>query len=281
MKKEKLKVIYKPAGKAQEYAESFPGAQDGYALNIYKGCAHRCAYCYVPEIMPWRTMPAPKESFHKEVEQRKDMLIKLEKDCAQLRDSEIPLHLCFTCDPYPEGENRHTRDVLLVLQYYGLKNIQILTKAGTRALVDMDIMQECNWAFGSTVVFCEDDWSFNSQAHGLEQMGFEPEAPGYEDRAQAIETAHDNGVYTWVSIEPVIDPAQALSIIDRLRPHVDFWKIGKLNHGSQISPELGEIEASVDWTKFLKDVRSMFSDPSEYLIKKSLLKFESRKENKT
>jgi DNA repair photolyase len=33
-------VIYRPAGEAGEYAP--------LATNPYRGCGHKCAYCYVP-----------------------------------------------------------------------------------------------------------------------------------------------------------------------------------------------------------------------------------------
>jgi hypothetical protein len=35
-------VIYAPKGQAGEYAP--------YALNLYRGCGHGCAYCYVPNV---------------------------------------------------------------------------------------------------------------------------------------------------------------------------------------------------------------------------------------
>jgi len=34
----KLAIIYEPKGAAREYAE--------LALNVYRGCVHRCIYCY-------------------------------------------------------------------------------------------------------------------------------------------------------------------------------------------------------------------------------------------
>lgn len=35
-----MTAIYEPRGKAREYA--------ALALNLYRGCAHNCAYCYAP-----------------------------------------------------------------------------------------------------------------------------------------------------------------------------------------------------------------------------------------
>lgn len=41
-----MKPIYKPKGAALEYV-----GEDGYALNIYTGCPHRCNYCYCPQVL--------------------------------------------------------------------------------------------------------------------------------------------------------------------------------------------------------------------------------------
>jgi hypothetical protein len=47
-------------------------------------------------------------------------------------------------------------------------------------------------------------------------------------------------------------------------PYVRFWKIGKLNH-------MREVEAGVDWRKFLSDVTSLLNDlKAKYYIKDDL-----------
>ncbi len=35
-------LIYVPKGRAREYSP--------LALNLYRGCEHRCSYCYCPRI---------------------------------------------------------------------------------------------------------------------------------------------------------------------------------------------------------------------------------------
>jgi len=37
------------------------------------------------------------------------------------------------------------------------------------------------------------------------------------------------GIKTWVSLEPVIDPEQAIELIRLLHPYVGHWKAGKIN----------------------------------------------------
>ena len=78
--------------------------------------------------------------------------------------------------------------------------------------------------------------------------------------------AHAKGIFTWVSVEPVVDPEEALQVMRDLKPYVDFWKVGKLNH-------FADIEKSIDWAKFLRDVRTELNH-GRYYIKQDLLKFE-------
>jgi len=58
------------------------------------------------------------------------------------------------------------------------------------------------------------------------------------------------GIRTWVSIEPVIDPDQALALIEERHPLVDHWKIGKINYDK-------EIENKIDWYKFREEGRNL------------------------
>jgi DNA repair photolyase len=59
--------IYAPAGQAGEYAP--------LAANPYRGCGHKCAYCYVPLITKQN-----RKEFDAGAIARKDYLVNLRKD---------------------------------------------------------------------------------------------------------------------------------------------------------------------------------------------------------
>jgi len=272
-KNSQFKIIYKPGGRAQEYAESSKGADDGLAANLYKGCRHNCAFCYVPTLPTWKFVPGnPRVAFHEKVLARGDVLAGLESDARKLagqfqgRPIDNPLHLCFTCDPYPITDNEDfvdvTRDALLTFERFGFSNVQVLTKGGERAVRDFDILSRNGWKFGQTIVFRSPD----------AYARYEPGAAGFDSRLAALRFAKDAGLKTWVSIEPVIDPVEALLVIDEIKPYVDIWKIGKLNHGKEISPALAEIEASVDWRQFAGLAKQQLIG-REVLFKDSLAKY--------
>ena len=89
------------------------------------------------------------------------------------------------------------------------------------------------------------------------------------ERIEAVRAAHAMGIFTWVSIEPVVDTAEALDVIAALRDDVDLWKVGKLNHDAKR-------EAAIDWQRFLTDVETALAG-RQYLIEKDLQRFRIRR----
>ncbi len=77
------------------------------------------------------------------------------------------------------------------------------------------------------------------------------------------------GIYTWVSVEPVTDVPKVLTYISGLLPYVDFWKIGKLNHGKRLGAPYARIEETTDWRAFLNMVELMIPS-GQLLIKHDL-----------
>jgi DNA repair photolyase len=225
---ENTTVIYEPRGRAKEYSP--------LACNLYRGCSHRCRYCYAPacqrtNITDWADNVWP----------RRDVIRHLEKDAAKLRGDPRDVLLCFLCDPYQPADDTHrlTRQALEILGRNAL-TAQVLTKGGTRTLRDFDLMRRYGVRFGSTMVFCND----------ADRAEWEPAAAPVEDRIKAIKAAHAEGIFTWVSLEPVIDPQQSLALIRELHAHVDFWKVGKLNH-------MRDHEATTDWRAFREDALAL------------------------
>jgi DNA repair photolyase len=236
-----MPIIYQPKGAALEYSP--------LAANLWTTCSHGCKYCYAPACLRKK----PKE-FFVEAPERKDVLRTLEQDCKAMAGDPRPVLLCFVCDPYQphEEERAVTRQALEILEKYRM-TAQVLTKGGLRAARDFDILKRNGWKFGTTLSFVsphlKGEW--------------EPNAAMISERINAIQYAHSIGIYTWVSVEPVIDPEEALELISRCKHVVDFWKIGKLNHSK-------ELELKVDWKRFLRDAQLLLKGRPHY-IKTDLL----------
>ena len=226
--------IYEPKGKAKEYGD--------FALNIYTGCPHQCFYCFAPSVLH-----KDKEAFHSNVEPRPGIVEEVKKQLFKEQITGKLIHLCFTCDPYPTGyDTTATRDVIRLLKDYG-NHVQILTK-GT-GLRDLDLLDEEDW-YGITI-------SCLSKAHLAEPMAMAPSA-----RLQVLEMAHNRGIKTWVSFEPVIDDEE---VLDFLRNYplkrINKIKIGKLNYH----------RSDIDWKKFGVEAEKICQNMDvDYYIKDSL-----------
>jgi len=204
-----MKPIYKPKGAAAEYGD--------YAVNIYTGCPHRCYYCFAPQVLRRN-----REAFHSCVEPRKDIVRELRRQLEREQITGKLIHLCFTCDPYPVGyDTATTREVIQALKECG-NHVQILTKGdGSR---DFDLLDGGDW-YGVTIS-CDLPMSNAS----------EPFAATPANRLYALETAKCRGIRTWISFEPVLDPAAVLDCIKGCAYFIDRVKIGKLNyHPSDIN----------------------------------------------
>ena len=200
-----MKPIYEPRGAAKEYGD--------YALNIYTGCPHRCFYCYVP-----RVLHKDKADFHSSVEPRKNIVEETKKQIEKEKITCKLIHLCFTCDPYPTGyDDATTREIIKLLKDSG-NHVQILTKGDGSA--DFDLLDSEDW-------------------YGVTLDGSEGIAP---KRAEILLKAHEKGIKTWVSFEPVVNAETVVEQIRTVAPFVDKVKIGKLNyHPSDINwKEFGE-----------------------------------------
>jgi DNA repair photolyase len=235
----KLDVVYTPSGRAGEYANH------GYAVNLYTGCPHACAYCYAKSVKHMKA-----EDFHREAKPQKDILARLEKDCAilaKLPKLEEPIFLCFTCDPYPPEERMLgiTRQAIKLIKATG-NNVRILTKGARLASRDFDLLGDGD-EFGCTLTL--------NNAVGSEV--WEPGAPDCYIRLRYLREAHKVGIKTWASCEPVIFTEQTLDLITESAPYVDLFKIGVLNYSNTLPEHLKAQLKPVDWNKFGHDVEAL------------------------
>ncbi len=250
-----MSIIYKPKGKALEYCE--------LAANLYEGCGHGGTYCYVP-VAKSRFSPENEDfirkKFHRNVGPRKDVLTKLEKEALKHEGQEI--HLSFYCDPYQKIDDKIelTRAAIKILHKNNV-HVDILTKGGMRAERDFDLLKENRGKFGTTLTFL-------SLAHSL---FYEPGAAFPNDRIEAIKKAKARGIKTWVSLEPVIDPAQTIEIVESTREFVDEYKVGRWNYAPMAE--------YIDWAKFLTDITKIFKKHNlKHYIKDDLAKFSTEGE---
>ena len=233
-----MKPLYVPKGKAKEYGD--------YAVNIYTGCPHRCYYCFAPNVLH-----REREEFHSHVEPRPGIVEALRKQMEHEGVKDATIHLCFTCDPYPNGyDTGTTREVIKVIKESG-NHVQILTKGdGSR---DFDLLDDKDW-YGIT-------YAGYPTGHYFDAQEAEPGALDIAHRLAALCRAHHAEIKTWMSMEPVLDARNILNFLSLHVDYVDRYKIGKLNyHPSEI-----------DWADFGRRAETIcISERYDYYIKDGL-----------
>jgi len=234
-------LIYEPKGRAKEYAP--------LACNIYRGCDHRCTYCYAPSATrrQRQDFAQPKA--------RADFLPKLRREAKKrwLANQGGQVLLCFTCDPYQhiDVESELTRKTIEILHARD-HSVCILTKGGARALRDIDLFTPAD-AFASTLTWLDDKRS----------LEWEPGAALPDERIYTLHAFHKAGISTWISLEPVLDSAIALQVIRETHTFVDLYKVGKLNYHP--------LAQTIDWHKFACDVVALLESlDCKYYIKRDL-----------
>lgn len=243
-----MKVIYEPRGRAKEYAD--------LAVNNYIGCQNSCVYCFAPSVMR-----SDREAYHQTVNPRTEAIHKwFDHDCIEMEKNgdNRRVHMNFVSDPYPEIEKELglTRYCIETAMKHGI-GINILTKGKYDTVIrDFDLFRNAGVHFGVTCSFCNDEI----------RKEWEPNASSVEERVRLLSEAHKIGIFTWVSMEPVVFPEEALRFFDKAQRLgiVDLWKVGKLNYHPH--------EKEIDWAKFREDFKAVADElGAKYIIKKDLL----------
>ena len=223
-----MKPIYEPKGAAKEYGD--------LALNIYTGCPHRCFYCFAPSVLR-----RDREAFHTNVRPRDGIIETTHRQLEKEQITGKTIHLCFTCDPYPDGyDTTTTREIIKLLKEYG-NHVQILTKGdGTR---DFDLLDSNDW-YGITL----DGGS--RKVTSVENFGL-----------SHLTKDRERGIKTWISFEPVLNARICLITLQFSKVWADKVKIGKLNYHA----------SDIDWKKFGNEAEAICKEKGiEYYIKDSL-----------
>lgn len=245
-----ISSIYETRGRAQEYCP--------LAVNHYQGCGHGCVYCYGADV----TRQDP-EAFRDAPHAREGILYSLDKSARRLtaKGQFGPVLMCFVTDPYQplDDELRLTRAAIEILHYYSMR-VTILTKGGKRAERDLDILKPRKGlhvvdAFATSLTLLDEG----------ESRLWEPEAALPIERMDSLRHAHEMGIETWVSCEPVIYPEQTLELIRHSHQYVDSFKVGTLNYH--------EHGKTIDWAAFARQVeRLLISLGKNYYLKRDLAK---------
>jgi len=241
----KGKAIYKPAGKAKEYAE--------WACNFYVGCSSECTYCYLKQGRGAKILggniPTLKKCFKDEEDAIEIFEKELLKNLDEIREDGI--FFSFSTDPaIKETFGMTVRAINTCMEYY--VPVTILTKSKLTAFTMF------NWV----------NKIYHNNYKNLVTVGItltrhdelEPNADTNQERITGLSSCYNAGFKTFVSIEPIIDFPSSKKMIEETVDVCNMYKIG-INKGQ--SYDKYEAVKFATWVK---------NNVSNYMFKDSFKK---------
>lgn len=201
-----------------------------YCINHAEGCSHGCLFpCYA---MNMKKRCGIIKDYHDWIKPKivSNALEILEKEIPKLKHKIKVVHLCFTTDPFMYKQKKLASLTLHIIERLNKDNIKctVLTK-GTypKNLINKNKYKKEN-EYGITLV------SLNKKF----KNEFEPNASPYIDRINSLKYLHNNGLKTWISMEPYPTPnlvkQDLLKILNKIK-FVDKIIFGKLNYNVKVT----------------------------------------------
>ncbi len=182
-------------------------------VNIYYGCSNNCRYCYAKKMAlrfkrktedTWKIMEPNIQQINKGYGKRKGRVM----------------------FPTSHDITEETLDQCVFV-------IKKLLTAGNEALITSKPHPQCIKTicetFTSFKKFIQFRFTITSYQNDLLKF-WEPGAPSFEDRLNALQIAFNNGFKTSISIEPFLDK-NPFQLVEKLQSYVteSIW-IGKMNY---------------------------------------------------
>ena len=187
-------------------------------VNFCNGCCNSCIYCYARYRAVHRLHRMTNDDWPKELVRDHDV-----RKSRRLVNGPV---MCPSTHDITPGNIEAAETVLLKL-----------LDAGNQLLIVSKPREECIDRLTKSLLPYLDQVLFRFTIGVVDERlrrFWEPEAPTFEERLNALQMAHEAGYATSVSAEPLLEPWNASELLARLRPFIthSFW-IGKLNqlHG--------------------------------------------------
>lgn len=201
-----------------------------YCINHAEGCSHGCRFpCYA---MNMKKRCGVIKDYNDWIKPKivSNALELLDKEVPKLKDKIKVVHLCFTTDPFMYKYDEISALTLKIIERLNKDSIKctVLTKGiYPKDLADID-KYGTNNEYSVTLVSLKR--SFKER--------FEPNTATYESRIKSLKFLHDQGLKTWVSMEPYPTPnlikQNLLEVLDEIK-FVDKIVFGKLNYNVKVS----------------------------------------------
>ncbi len=198
-----------------------------YTVNHVQGCSHGCLYpCYAMMMAKrFGTVKTYEEWINPKILDNAIEL--LEKELPKLKDKIKSVQLCFTTDPFMyqyEDIKELSIKILKLINSYNIPCTALTKGVLPKELVNLSK----NNSYGITLISLNEAF----------REAMEPGSAPYKERIASLKYLHDNGLKTWVSIEPFPTPNfvdQNLEDILNAVAFTDKIIFGRLHYNKKVS----------------------------------------------
>ena len=201
-----------------------------YCINHVEGCSHGCKFpCYA---MMMKKRCGVIKDYNDWIKPKivSNALELLDKEIPKLKHKIKNVHLCFTTDPFMYRQPEVVDLTLKIIERLNKDNIRctVLTKGiYPKELEDASRYSRDN-EYAITSISLDENF----------RNRFEPGSAPYKQRIEALRRLHDNGLRTWISMEPYPIPDMVQQDLMKVLQEVSFVDkiiFGKLNYNVKVS----------------------------------------------
>lgn len=201
-----------------------------FCVNHVEGCAHGCRFpCYAMMMKKRCGIIKDYQDWIKPKIVVNTMEL-LEKEIPKYRDKIKFVHLCFTSDPFMYGYPEVGDLSLKIIERFIQDDI--CTTVLTKGIYPKDLADTKKYGlkneYGITLVSLDNKFKKN----------FEPFTASYQERINSLKYLHDEGLKTWISMEPYPTPNIVNQDLQKILKEVSFVDkiiFGKLNYNVDAS----------------------------------------------
>lgn len=213
-------------------------------LNIYRGCGHRCVYCFARYSHKYLDT----EQFFDDIFVKTNAAEALHSDFSKRSWNGSPVNICGVTDGYQPIEAQYQLMPKIIETFIRHKNPIVITTKSTLLLRDIDLLDELNKVA---------DVDVRISASAIDETireKIEPFAPPTIDRLNMLRELSKRGIQTGVLMMPIIP-----YLTDNTENLEAIFKIAKANGASSIIPQVMHLRGKTK-NEFLGHIKDTFPE---------------------
>lgn len=213
-------------------------------LNIYRGCGHRCIYCFAQYSHRYLDT----EQFFDDIFVKINAAEILNSDFSKRSWDGSAINLCGVTDAYQPIEAQYQLMPKVIETFIKHKNPMVITTKSTLLLRDIDLLEEL-----SKVAYVDVRVSASAMDESIREK-IEPFAPPTIDRLNMVLELAKRNIYTGILMMPIIP-----HLTDNIENLDAIFKLAKSSGAKSIIPQILHLRGNTK-KAFFEHTKDLFPE---------------------